>query len=560
MEAARIDVMKAIETLVTTPIDRKYRVFNGELTRKLLSGTSGGEPSQEDQKVSEVVGYEIRSREGLNSDCEESFRSDQIESPSTPFVVRTRGGRYRLLTLDEKCLFRWDDVIGNDRERFIEFLKQKSGIDWVETAEIEKIDDGKTIRVSAGNNYLSLGLNDEKTKVNLEIDDGRTEGFIAKTVNGKSNIYYETGEKLDSHILDDYECLMKDLHESPDKADKIRERLVIAERIEDRDRTPEEAEVAEKEDTRDNLYQESILARDEYKLKNEGGIHGPLYLGDLLKGSDTGNNYIVPEYPTLLAGLTLDLWGNKIGLAGLVARPNNIFLNGYHDFELKCRIGNNSYILRLKGEFHLITGSMWGELADGLECGTLSFKGFVEFKHNNSTKFKGSASGMVQFPGPTLKLRTTVELYDSWTLEMGDAEIAKIIFGGNFTFCIKYYGNKFALDAHLELEVKYGWAQFEPDEVVLHEGSWICSPPFPHLKENCPSWKRECWVSKRECIEIPPIIIEVPVMSWPDEEDMGSKVISLDILIDSKSGDFKISLTEETIPLELEIPDLLGAA
>lgn len=45
-------------------------------------------------------------------------------------------------------LFSWDDIPGNDNKIFIEFLKKKFGIDGVKTKKIEKIDDGKIIRVS----------------------------------------------------------------------------------------------------------------------------------------------------------------------------------------------------------------------------------------------------------------------------------------------------------------------------------------------------------------------------------------------------------------------------
>ena len=91
--------------------------------------------------------------------------------------------------IETPYLFSWNKIPGNDNERFIEFLKQNFGIDWVKTAKIEKIDDDKTIKVSTEMNSLSLRLNDEKTKVNLQIDDGRTDEFIVKTENGKLNIY-----------------------------------------------------------------------------------------------------------------------------------------------------------------------------------------------------------------------------------------------------------------------------------------------------------------------------------------------------------------------------------
>ncbi|MCX9010376.1 MAG: hypothetical protein OIN66_04555 [Candidatus Methanoperedens sp.] len=86
-------------------------------------------------------------------------------------------------------MFSWDEVPGNDSERLIKFLKQEFGISWVETAKIEKIDNGRNIRVTTEKNYLSLGLNNEKTKINLKIDDGISAEFIVKNENGKLNIY-----------------------------------------------------------------------------------------------------------------------------------------------------------------------------------------------------------------------------------------------------------------------------------------------------------------------------------------------------------------------------------
>ncbi len=90
---------------------------------------------------------------------------------------------------DDLYLFNWDDIPGNDSGKLIDFLKQSYSVDWIKAENIEKSDDGNTIRASAGNNSLSLSLNDEKTNVNLEIDDGRTDKFIVKTENGELNIY-----------------------------------------------------------------------------------------------------------------------------------------------------------------------------------------------------------------------------------------------------------------------------------------------------------------------------------------------------------------------------------
>lgn len=90
-----------------------------------------------------------------------------------------------------KGMFNWDNIPGNDNGKLIEVLKEDFGIDWVEKAKIEKIDDGNTIRVSTEKNSLSLRLNDEKTKVNLEIDDSISYEFILLKEKGKLNIYYQ---------------------------------------------------------------------------------------------------------------------------------------------------------------------------------------------------------------------------------------------------------------------------------------------------------------------------------------------------------------------------------
>lgn len=95
-------------------------------------------------------------------------------------------------------MFSWNEIPGNDTNKFIEFLRQNFDINWVKTAKIDKIDGDMTIKVSSENNSLSLKLNNEKNKVTLTIDDGRTDEFIAKTENGKLNIIH--GWNLDCCI------------------------------------------------------------------------------------------------------------------------------------------------------------------------------------------------------------------------------------------------------------------------------------------------------------------------------------------------------------------------
>ena len=88
-----------------------------------------------------------------------------------------------------KYLFNWGKISKNPNGNLIVYLKQKFDIDWIISAKVENIDNDLTIRVSNDANYLLLKLNSEKTKVNLEIDDGRTDEFIVKCKNDKLKIY-----------------------------------------------------------------------------------------------------------------------------------------------------------------------------------------------------------------------------------------------------------------------------------------------------------------------------------------------------------------------------------
>ncbi len=114
--------------------------------------------------------------------------------------------KYNLRKNLNEYLFSWDEIPGNDNGKLVEFLGQKYDIYWVKTAKIEKIDDGRTINVSTEKNSLSLRLNDEKTKVNLKIDDGRIFELNARMENSKLNILNDT-PPLDKQIKEIQERL-----------------------------------------------------------------------------------------------------------------------------------------------------------------------------------------------------------------------------------------------------------------------------------------------------------------------------------------------------------------
>ena len=123
---------------------------------------------------------------------------EQYEQPNPETSKAWRSGsldyRFHLNQLkpDEyftKYLFSWDKIPGNENVKLEGFLKKRFGADWVETAPIEKSDDDMTKNLSSVNNYISLKINKKKTKMSLEINDGKNVELNARTENSKLNIY-----------------------------------------------------------------------------------------------------------------------------------------------------------------------------------------------------------------------------------------------------------------------------------------------------------------------------------------------------------------------------------
>ncbi len=128
--------------------------------------------------------------------------------------------------VNKMYLFRWGEIPGEDSVKFIEFLKQKYGIDWIKEENIKKSDD-KTIKVSNENKSLSLRLNNEKTKVDLKIDDGRTDEFIVKKEkeNGKLNINIYNKNKENSYSV--YETQIIEIIDAQLEFESLHNQLAI---------------------------------------------------------------------------------------------------------------------------------------------------------------------------------------------------------------------------------------------------------------------------------------------------------------------------------------------
>jgi hypothetical protein len=105
----------------------------------------------------------------------------------------------------EYYLFNWDEIPGNDNEKLIEYLKQNFGYGWVDTATIEKIDNGNTIRISTENNSLSLRvIYDEYVQIKIDnviigesvkVKDYLTYNFIDNSI---KSFHYENPKLIEN--------------------------------------------------------------------------------------------------------------------------------------------------------------------------------------------------------------------------------------------------------------------------------------------------------------------------------------------------------------------------
>jgi hypothetical protein len=122
-----------------------------------------------------------------------------------------RGGA-KSLTQGEGFLFSWSKVPGSDSKRLRKFLMDDFDVSWVENADINKTDDGKTIFVSAGKNSveitLNVNVNAKKDKITFKIEDRRTDDFTVRRKDGERNIY-KRGIMQDTTLLAFYYFLVE---------------------------------------------------------------------------------------------------------------------------------------------------------------------------------------------------------------------------------------------------------------------------------------------------------------------------------------------------------------
>jgi pheromone shutdown-related protein TraB len=91
--------------------------------------------------------------------------------------------------LKDEYLFNWNEIPGKDNRRVIEFLKKNHNAEWLDNANIEKLDDGKAVCICADREKIFLHMDEKKGTVILSIDKKNTFEFGVEKENGKLNVY-----------------------------------------------------------------------------------------------------------------------------------------------------------------------------------------------------------------------------------------------------------------------------------------------------------------------------------------------------------------------------------
>jgi preprotein translocase subunit SecY len=80
--------------------------------------------------------------------------------------------------LEYSYLFSWDDVPGNDSERLLRYLKDAHNIDWAESVEICKSDEGKTIRIFKNENSVEIMIDEKKEKAKVKKEHDKLNIYV----------------------------------------------------------------------------------------------------------------------------------------------------------------------------------------------------------------------------------------------------------------------------------------------------------------------------------------------------------------------------------------------
>lgn len=95
----------------------------------------------------------------------------------------------------ETFLFNWNEISGNHKELFKEYLRENIGIFWINNAEIEYIDKRMIIKISSENRSLFLKFDYESERAILTDNNKILYEFITKKTNNQLNIYSDNYTK-----------------------------------------------------------------------------------------------------------------------------------------------------------------------------------------------------------------------------------------------------------------------------------------------------------------------------------------------------------------------------
>ncbi|MCH8562449.1 hypothetical protein LTI14_04325 [Nesterenkonia sp. YGD6] len=297
-------------------------------------------------------------------------------------------------------------------------------------------------------------------------------------------------------------AMVSSVPNGPAKAGQLRDQLLVAPRVVSRPPTRAENDaVQERFEQSDDLYLTSILAREEYRIKRSGGIHGAFYFADLLRNSSTGR-YTVPAEPALLGGFSTKFGNDTLQLAGMVvgggAKPS-AFLYGHSVVSVVV----GSLRLRAEGEFVASSGALWQSVP--LPSGAMAaqnavgFCGHVTLLHDNKAIFEGAATGHFSSSTGGEDVSASLDVHvtsdGSYDLEVAETKLARLAWSTDGNLQVKVTPRTIDIASQTTASVSVDVMTFGTRWVVDVPAQTLCIPWY-----DISRWR---WTSL--CTKIPEV-------------------------------------------------------
>lgn len=199
-----------------------------------------------------------------------------------------------------KELFTWDKVPGQDDELLLDFLKETLSADWVENAQIKKIDNGEALTISSGKDLIEIRLDKDRENATLRTSDRKTIKLVVREKYGELkikirkepksragrviNVYFKSTEEMDlwkefakahgSTNLSDFIILTLQATMNPPELPEESPSQIIARLRAENNELKQQIEISKEENYKNNrvikdLKKESMRLRSEpFKDKN----------------------------------------------------------------------------------------------------------------------------------------------------------------------------------------------------------------------------------------------------------------------------------------------------